>query len=52
MAVGNITGDELRDALKKMGMKAREAALILIGKTIPSGMEVGPAPPPDLMVLF
>ena len=33
MAVGNITGDELRDALKKMGMKAREAALILANVT-------------------
>ena len=33
MAVGNITGDELRNALKKMGMKAREAALILANVT-------------------
>ena len=33
MAVGNITGDELRNALKQMGMKAREAALILANVT-------------------
>ena len=30
MAVGNITGEELREALKRMGMKAREGALKLV----------------------
>ena len=33
MAVENLTGDELRAALKKMGMKARQGALQLANVT-------------------